>query len=397
MSLLPKGWRRTEIGSIARVIRGSSPRPKGDPRYYGGSVPRLMVADVTRDGKYVTPQIDYLTEEGAKLSRPVPAGTLTVVCSGDIGVPSILAVDACIHDGFLGLMDISSEVDKEFLYQALLPLKQAFHRSATHGGVFVNLTTDILAELPLNIPPAPEQRAISEVLGKWDQSIEKLTRLIALKEERKRGLMQRLFNRKKQLNQNRGDKWQTVYLGDVASESSLRNQGKLNRESLMAVTKAEGMVPMRERVQGESFERCKIVKVGWFAYNPMRINIGSIARWKKDHDAMVSGDYVVFHCNQDELDPCWLEQFQQTHRWKSFVQNAGNGSVRVRIWFSDLARLQFRLPPIEEQRRAVQVLQACDREIELLEKQMEAFKEQKRGLMQKLLTGEIRIKVPNKK
>ena len=94
------------------------------------------------------------------------AGTLTVICSGDIGVPAILAVDACIHDGFLALLDIDKSVDKEFLYQALLPLKQAFHRSATHGGVFINLTTEIFGEFPVNIPPLDEQRAISRFLGR---------------------------------------------------------------------------------------------------------------------------------------------------------------------------------------------------------------------------------------
>ena len=100
MSEVRDGWQISTISDIARVIRGSSPRPKGDPRYYGGEVPRLMVADITRDGKYITPTIDFLTEEGAKKSRPVPAGTFVLVCSGTkeaVGLPGLLAVDACIH------------------------------------------------------------------------------------------------------------------------------------------------------------------------------------------------------------------------------------------------------------------------------------------------------------
>lgn len=103
-------WKVKKLEEIGRVIRGASPRPKGDPRYYGGPVPRLMVQDVTRDGKWVTPQIDSLTEEGARLSRPCPAGTLTIVCSGVVGVVSFLAVDACIHDGFLALVDIDESL-----------------------------------------------------------------------------------------------------------------------------------------------------------------------------------------------------------------------------------------------------------------------------------------------
>jgi type I restriction enzyme S subunit len=130
------GWKKVTIGEIGHVLRGASPRPKGDPRYYGGSVPRLMVADVTRDGRYVTPRIDFLTEEGATLSRPMPKGTLTIVCSGDVGTPSFLAIDACIHDGFLAVTNLSQRCKPEYLYEAFLSLKSQLERSATHGGGF---------------------------------------------------------------------------------------------------------------------------------------------------------------------------------------------------------------------------------------------------------------------
>ena len=150
------------------LIRGASPRPKGDPRYYGGRVPRLMVADVTRDGKYVTPRIDFLTEAGAKLSRPVPAGTLTIVCSGVVGVPSILSVDACIHDGFLAIVDISPECNAEYLYYFFRPLQQILDSSATHGGIFTNLTTEILKDFPVLLPSPARQGEIVKILRSID-------------------------------------------------------------------------------------------------------------------------------------------------------------------------------------------------------------------------------------
>ena len=205
--------------------------------------------------------------------------------------------------------------------------------------------------------------------------------------------MQQLLRGRKRFTEFKGEPWREVRLGDVTTESSLRNDGRVDRTPLMAVTKAEGIIPMRERVQGESLDRCKLVKTGWFAYNPMRINIGSIAQWRGKHEVMVSGDYAVFRCNEDRLDPCWLEQFRRAHHWESYVRSSGNGSVRVRIWFSDLGRLKVKLPSVTEQRRIVAVLETCDREIELLHKQLHALKEQKRGLMQKLLTGEVRVKV----
>ena len=65
----PMGWGQHEVDNICLLVRGSSPRPKGDPLFYGGPVPRLMIADITRDGFYVTPKIDSLTDQGAKKSQ----------------------------------------------------------------------------------------------------------------------------------------------------------------------------------------------------------------------------------------------------------------------------------------------------------------------------------------
>jgi len=159
-----EGWQKVSVSDLGRVIRGASPRPKGDPRYYGGNIPRLMVADVTRDGKYVTPRIDFLTEAGARLSRPVPAGTLTIVCSGVVGVPSILSVDACIHDGFLAITDTTPDCMVEYLFYYFKPLQQILDSSATHGGIFTNLTTEILKDFPVTLPPLETQRKIVQKL-----------------------------------------------------------------------------------------------------------------------------------------------------------------------------------------------------------------------------------------
>ena len=113
-------WPMVALGEVCTVVRGSSPRPKGDSRYYGGSIPRLMVADITRDGMYSTPKIDTLTEEGATKSRPMEKGDVIITVSGNPGLPTILAVDACIHDGFVGLRDLDENVKSAYLYWNLM-------------------------------------------------------------------------------------------------------------------------------------------------------------------------------------------------------------------------------------------------------------------------------------
>ncbi len=191
---IPASWDVAEIQSIAEVIRGASPRPQGDPRYYGGDVPRLMGADVTRDGKWVTPQIDFLTQEGAKRSRPCLKGTLTIICSGDVGIPSFLAVDACIHDGFLALINIDeARASKNYLYHVIASLKQRLDSSATHGGVFTNLTTTILKEFQLPLPPITEQEEMAAALDTVDEKLAMAKKKHQHYLSLKRGLMQKLL------------------------------------------------------------------------------------------------------------------------------------------------------------------------------------------------------------
>jgi len=125
---IPQDWDAKALGGFAHVIRGSSPRPKEDKRFYGGNIPRLMVEDITRDKHWITPSIDYLTSEGAKQSRFCKAGTLTVVCSGTptaVGLPALLAIDACIHDGILGLVQIDKHISVDFLFHQLSALQKS--------------------------------------------------------------------------------------------------------------------------------------------------------------------------------------------------------------------------------------------------------------------------------
>ncbi len=191
---IPAEWQVVQIQAVSEVIRGASPRPQGDPRYYGGDVPRLMGADVTRDGKWVIPKIDFLTEQGAKRSRPCPKGTLTIICSGDVGVPSFLAVDACIHDGFLALINIDeSQANKDYLYHIIYSVKQRFYTSATHGGVFTNLTTGILKEFLVPLPTLVEQQKIASILDVADEKISAVLRKREYYQSLKRGLMQKLL------------------------------------------------------------------------------------------------------------------------------------------------------------------------------------------------------------
>jgi len=160
-------WKNVKLENLGTIVRGSSPRPQGDKRYYGGTVPRLMIEDLTRDGKYVTPHVDSLTEEGAKLSRPMKKGELVITVSGRTGVPAILNVNACIHDGFVGFRDLSDEVNIDYLYNYLSSLTIVTSQQAV-GAIFKNLTTEQLKNIIIPLPPLPIQKRIAEILDAAD-------------------------------------------------------------------------------------------------------------------------------------------------------------------------------------------------------------------------------------
>ena len=151
------------VDDICELVRGSSPRPQGDPKLFGGSVPRLMVADITRDGMLVTPIIDSLTELGAKQSRPMKAGEVVMVVSGAVGLPAILKIDACIHDGFVGFRDLDRRIMSVYFYSFLLSMQKQNHSQAA-GAIWQNLTTDQIKEWKIPLPPLPQQEQFAAVV-----------------------------------------------------------------------------------------------------------------------------------------------------------------------------------------------------------------------------------------
>ena len=181
--------------------------------------------------------------------------------------------------------------------------------------------------------------------------------------------------------------WKLKNLESCLEGSSDRNSGKkLGYEDLRAVNKTHGMIPMREQVKGNNLERCKIVQKDWFAYNPMRINVGSICRWKEAYPCIVSPDYVVFHCKPQLLDTDFFDHFRKSHTWNLFMENAGAGSVRIRIYLDDLGKIKIALPSVEEQQAIAKILSKWDEAAGKLRSLLAYKKQQKKALTKKLFS-----------
>ncbi|UST54208.1 restriction endonuclease subunit S [Comamonadaceae bacterium OTU4NAUVB1] len=187
---------------------------------------------------------------------------------------------------------------------------------------------------------------------------------------------------------------QSVLLGDVTEECRSRNGNKHSVTSVMGVTKADGIVPMEARLISPDIARYKLVERDWFAYNPMRLNIGSIARWKGDSEILVSPDYVVFKCIKNGglgIAPDYLDHFRQIKAWEQFVTEGGDGSVRVRIHYKDIARIGLTLPSFPEQQKIADCLSSLDELIAAQARKLDVLKTHKKGLMQQLFPREGEI------
>jgi type I restriction enzyme S subunit len=121
-----------------------------------------MIADITRDGVYVTPHIDSLTLEGAKKSRPMKAGDVVMAVSGAVGLPGILAIDACIHDGFVGFRNLDQRLSAEFFYNFLTCYRRLSVTQAV-GATFQNLKTDQIRVWRVPLPPPEQQRTFLQL------------------------------------------------------------------------------------------------------------------------------------------------------------------------------------------------------------------------------------------
>lgn len=157
---LPGGWRWAELGELADVVRGGSPRPAGDPRYFGGPIPWITVGPITADeDDYLQSVPTGLTEAGRERSRYIEPHTLLLTNSGaTLGVPKISLIGGCINDGVAALLNVDYPLKKYLLIY--LHSKTEEMRRVNQGAAQPNLNTTIIKRYRVPVPPTDEQHRI---------------------------------------------------------------------------------------------------------------------------------------------------------------------------------------------------------------------------------------------
>ena len=249
-----------------------------------------------------------------------------------------------------------------------------------------NLNQGILSNLQIPLPSVPEQKAIVDLLSTWDEAIEKTEQLIQAKERRFQYLIRTLIN---------DPNYPRCHIRDFTSECTIRNR-QAQCERVLSVTNTNGFVlpeeQFKRRVASSDLSNYKLVTRGQYAYNPSRINVGSIARLDNWDKGVLSPMYIVFELDQSKVNSDFFMHWLTSHEARQRIRNSAQGSVRETVSFTDLGAIVFPVPDMERQSQAAEILNYARSEIDLLKNLADEYKAQKRGLMQKLLTGQWRVK-----
>ena len=275
-----------------------------------------------------------------------------------------------------------------------------FHRLGA-GTNISNLSQDVLGAVEIPIPPEPVRTSLVKQFETWARAIRATRSAIKAKRRMKRGLMQQLLTGKRRFP-GFAEPWRECHIGDVLKEVSRPvawDDDALYR--LVSVRRWAGGVFVREELHGREIKVKKLntIHTGDMLISHIQSAYGAMALVGPEFDGQqISELYTVLvPRNSKEFDARFFAYLaQRKYMWhQAYVASNGFLAERLRLNFSpaDFLKRPIRVPPtIGEQRRIIEVLETCDREIAALNRQLELLKDQKKGLMQKLLTGQIRVK-----
>ncbi len=178
--------------------------------------------------------------------------------------------------------------------------------------------------------------------------------------------------------------WKIVRLGDITENFSIRNKNS-GSYPMYSVTNTSGFSPQHEVFEGkeikdEDISIYKIIHKGEFAYNPARINVGSIGRYDGEAPCMISSLYVCFRPTA-EVDSDWLLYYLQSAKKIYQYGIFGEGGVRIYLFYPNFSRIEALLPPLKVQKEIASILKSFNRKIKLDELLLSKYQEQKKFLL----------------
>ncbi len=378
---IPEGWSVKKLGELGDIVSGGTPDTENST-FWDGNIYWLTPSEVTKlPTKYVYQTERTITKEGLKNSsaKLLPKNSLIICTRATVGDCCINAVPMSTNQGFKNIILYEGD-NIIYLYYLIANNKFQFIRKAC-GSTFLEISKKDVSNLKFLLPPLPEQEKIAGILSCWDDGIEKLSALIEKKKIQKKALMQQLLTGKHRLK-GFSTQWDERYLVDLCDF----NKGQ-------QLNKADMLVNGRYPVLNGGVSYSGYTNDWNTKNNTITISEGGnscgFVSFIKEKFWCGGHCYTVFDIKTDIMFLYHLLKYNENN-----IMNLRVGSGLPNIQISSLYRFKVLVPSdFAEQKAIAEILSKADEEIELLNKKLEAFKQEKKALMQQLLTGKIRVKV----
>lgn len=380
----------TELGKLGKFMRGSG-ISKSDIVADGG-IPCVRYAEIyTEYGEVIRKPVSMTSREAATSALKLESGDIIFPTSGEtaeeIGKAAAFVGHQEAYVGGDTVVLRGHGQNAIFLAHALNTWdanRQKF-RFAT-GNSVVHIYQTELSKIQVWLPTPNEQQKIVEILSDCDAAIEILKYKISKSLEKMDAVRQEFITKAG---------FQKQKLQHFLIQNTER-VGAAESGVVLSVTNQQGFVLAEDkfghRVASADLSNYKIVNKGDFAYNPSRLNVGSIARLDEFDAGLVSPMYVVFRLRDEKLNSDFFRHWLATSEAKQRIKRATQGSVRESVSFSDLTALPMPSPPLLKQLQIAKLLDGFVDDVKNSQKNLKLLKKQKRGLMQQLLTGKLCLK-----
>lgn len=391
--MVPESWQATQIGDVATFSSGGTPS-KQTAEYWGGGEPWISGKDLK--SHYLSRSIDTLTEKGFATAKKAPQGASLILVRGmtllkDFPV-GYASREVAFNQDIKALVP-KKNVDGLFLSFLLVAQKNRIRQLvSTAGHGTGRLDTSLVQGYPINLPPLPEQKKIAQILSTWDQAITATERLLENSQQRKKGLMQQLLTGKKRLPGFEGE-WEETRLGDLFAE---RSEIGVENLPLLSITSEDGVVYQdatgRKDTSNADKSKYKRICPGDIGYNTMRMWQGRSSL--SDKDGVVSPAYTIL-ASREDADSLFLSYlFKLPEMIHVFYRHSqGLVSDTWNLKYNHFRKIVWRVPPKAEQSAIAKILLASDFEIDALKLRIDYLKQEKKALMQQLLTGKRRVQL----
>ena len=353
-------WKEVRLGDIADVQTGPFGSQLHKENYVNKGTPIVTVEHL--GNKWFTSQNLPMVSDEDKLR-------LAKYCSqeGDVIFSRVGSVDRCsyvskeysgwLFSGRCLRVRPRSGINPEYLYYFLTNegTKQ-YIRNIAVGATMPSINTKLLNEVPITIPSLDDQHRIASILSSLDRKIELNNKINADLEEMAQAIFKNWFvdfepfKDGKFVDSDLGmipEGWKVGCLGDITSNKSAKVKERTDVKVLSPVTTGELVLSeeyFSKQVFSSSIAKYKIVNIGDFAYNPARVNIGSLGRNKFEFDGCVSPVYVVFSVIDGYEN--YFDLFRKTDFFKDKVASLAIGGVRQSLSYDDLSSIETIIPNI---------------------------------------------------